>query len=94
MAAMGGHRELPKLGLVVREGKRRVARLLVSSKGSGEAIYRRGEGHGLGCRRARPAEALATASEHGRAREHDELLIQSSRRGRRRRRAEEEAEHH
>ena len=71
-----------------------VVRREVSSGGLGVAIYRRGERDGLGCRRARPAEALATASEHGRAREHDELLIQSSRRGRQRRGVEEEAEHH
>ena len=45
---------------------------MVSSEGSGEAIYRRGEGHELGCRRGSPAKALPAAAVPGRGEERDE----------------------
>ena len=57
---------------MVREGAESEARPVVSSNGSGEAIYRRGEGDELGCRRGSPAKALPATAFMGRGEECDE----------------------
>ena len=51
---------------------------------SGVAIYRRGEGGRAGCRRARPAKALATLIDYGEARGRDEGGADELQRSRRR----------